>query len=354
MTSEAPWWALSDIAAEAREALPAATWDHLMTGAEDEASQALAREAFERWVLVPRVLRRVACAELDATLLGLELAAPLLVAPVGTHALFHADGERATVAGAARAGALPVISSMTSTPFAELAPGGAPWCIQLYPFEDRGLVREIADEAVSAGARAAVFTADVPVLGRRVRDRRRGFSSGVSAVPYLQRRLSGRGLASFWDGWSAGYGWDDVAALADALPVPLAVKGIVHPADAARAREAGVDAVWVSTHGGRQLDHAIAPLDALPAVAAAAAPLPVVLDGEIRSGADILKALALGATAVAVGRPAIWGLAARGEAGVAGVLTLLSDQLTNALLLLGVAAPAELTRGHLARRGELL
>ncbi|MDO8208883.1 alpha-hydroxy acid oxidase [Conexibacter sp. CPCC 206217] len=344
------WHTLADAGEAARAALSAADWDHLMTGAEEEASNRIARAAFERWSFLPRVLRSVPRPALATRLAGVELALPLLVAPVGTHALFHPDAEPATVAGAAAAGALPVISTMSSVAFATAGAGGAPWLIQLYPFEDRGLVREIAHEAIAAGARGAVLTADVPVLGRRVRDRRRGFRSGVDARPYLQQELSRRGLASFWEGWSAEYRWDDVAALAQELPVPLIVKGLLHPTDARLAHEAGAVAVWVSAHGGRQLDHAIAPLDALPAIAAELdGALPVVFDGEVRSGADVAKALALGADAVALGRPAIWGLAAAGGDGVTAVLELVAAQLESVAALVGVGAVGELGREHLHR-----
>jgi isopentenyl diphosphate isomerase/L-lactate dehydrogenase-like FMN-dependent dehydrogenase len=344
------WWSLTDAADAARAALDDRRWEHLATGAEEEASLRVARTALDRRAFSPRVLTGIEGPALATSVLGLDGAAPLLVAPVGTHALYHDAGEPATVGGAAAVGVPSVVSVMCSAPFAAIGAAASrsaiEWAIQLYPLRDRGLFRAIADEALAAGARAAVLTVDTPVLGRRVRDLRGGFLSGVDTRPYIQAELSRRGLASFWDAWSGIYRWDDVASLVDELPVPVALKGILDPADAVRAQEAGAAAVWVSAHGGRQLDWARAPLDALEAIAEQVT-VPLVLDGEIRSGADVAKALALGATAVAVGRPAIWGLAAAGADGVARVLRLLVDQLANVLALLGVARASELTPGHL-------
>jgi 4-hydroxymandelate oxidase len=346
------WWTLTDAADAARAALDERCWHHLMTAAEQEESIALARAAYGRYAFSPRVLAGHDGVRTAMSVLGMQAAAPIVLAPVGTHGLYHPDGERGTLSGAARAGAPAVVSVMTSVDFATVGATWPEWAIQLYPLRDEGLFRALADEAIEAGARAAVLTVDTPVLGRRVRDLRGGFLSGVSSRPYIQDELDRRGNRSFWEVWSGTYGWDDVAALAAELPVPVALKGILDPRDAARAHEAGASGVWVSAHGGRQLDSARPPLDALAEIAAAVPPsLELLVDGEIRSGADVAKALALGARAVAIGRPGIWGLAAGGADGVARVLELLRDQLENVLRLLGVADVDELSADHLVRVG---
>jgi 4-hydroxymandelate oxidase len=284
---------------------------------------------------------------LATTVLGMPAAAPLCTCPVGTQTMFHPDGERATAAGA-RARSLPaVIGCMTSVPFADVSAVTDRWAVQIYPFADRTITHEIMFAALEAGASAVVYTADVPVSGRRLRDQRNGFTGLVDARPHpVSPKLEG---ADLWAAWTPTYTWDDIGALVAAAGVPFGIKGVLHPDDAARAVDAGVQTVWVSSHGGRQLDDAIAPLDALPRIAdAVGGAAEIVIDGSPVSGADVAKALALGADVVAIGRAAMWGLAAAGAAGVARVLELLVAQLENVLLLMGLEDPHALTRADVA------
>lgn len=341
-----------DAAEAARAALDERSWHHLMTGAEEESAIELARASFRRYAFSPRVLVGSPEVGTATTILGMRAAAPILLAPVGTHGLYHPGGERETLAGARAAEAPAVVSVMSSVDFATVGATWSEWAIQLYPLRDQGLFRSIVDEALAAGARAAVVTVDTPVLGRRVRDLRGGFVSGVNSRPYIQDQLDRLGKASFWEVWSPTFGWDDVAELIAELPIPVALKGVLDPSDVSLAQEAGAAAVWISAHGGRQLDSVRPPLDALADIAQSVpSTLELILDGEIRSGADVAKALALGARSVAIGRPGIWGLAAGGADGVARVLGLLHVQLANVVALLGVADVAELSPACLVRVG---
>lgn len=341
------WRDLDDARLSARHVLNATQWDFLMGGSEREGAIRNARTAYVERALIPRVLTGAAQVALTTTVLGMPAAAPFCACPVGTQTMFHPDGERGTAAGA-RARSLPaVIGCMASVPFADVSAATDRWAIQIYPFADRTITHEIMLAALEAGASAVVYTADVPVPGRRLRDQRNGFAGLVDARPHsASSKLDG---ADIWAAWTPTYTWDDIAALIAAARVPFGVKGVLHPDDAIRAVEAGVHTVWVSSHGGRQLDDAIAPLDALPRIAdAVAGAAEIVIDGSLLSGADAAKALALGADAVAVGRAAMWGLAAAGAEGVARVFELLTAQLENVLLLMGLDDPRRLTRTDLA------
>ena len=280
---------------------------------------------------------------------------PVLVAPTAYQRLMHPDGEAAMARGAAAAGTVMCLSTLSSTRPAELAaaaPDGRHW-FQLYWSVDREFVRAVLDEAVESRFAAVVLTVDLPVTGRRERDLRTAFEIPPdlpmpNVSPALPRpKNPGLGLGPVVD---KALTWRDLEWLRDACPLPLAVKGILTEEDALLACEHGADAVVVSNHGGRQLDGVPASLDALPAVVeAVSGRAEVYVDGGVRRGTDVAKAIALGARAVLVGRAALYGLAVDGENGVRAVLELMRAELEAALALLGCPTPEEITRAHVAR-----
>jgi len=343
---------LDEFEAIARETLPAMTYDFIAGGAEDERTVAGNRAAFARRVLRNRVLVDVEGRDMRTRLLGFELAHPILLAPTALHRLAHPDGELATAQGAAAAGALYTVSTATSTPLDEIqraAPQGPRW-FQLYHLGDRGATEELIRLAVATGHRAIVLTVDVPLLGRRERDLRNVFTlpDGIAMVHAHEPAWSpsGEDRARAWASpiASRSLTWDDLTWIrAAGGGVPLLLKGIVRGDDAARAVSLGIDGIWVSNHGGRQLDGAIATLDALADVATAVSgQCAIVVDGGVRRGTDVIKALALGADAVAIGRPQLFGLAAGGAAGVQRVVELLRAELDLAMALVGAASLAGL------------
>ena len=344
---------LDEFEAVARETLPTMTYDFIAGGAEDERTVAGNRAAFARRVLRNRALVDVETRDLRTRLLGLELPHPILLAPTALHRLAHPDGEAATARGAAAAGALYTVSTATSTPLEEIrqaAPHGPRW-FQLYHLGDRAATEELIRLAVATGHRAIVLTVDVPLLGRRERDLRNAFTlpPGVGMAhayePAWAPPADDRSRAWASPIASANLTWDDLAWIrAAAGRLPLLLKGIVRGDDAKHAVDLGVDGLWVSNHGGRQLDGAIATLDALADVRAAVGDAcAIVLDGGIRRGTDAIKALALGADAVAIGRPQMYGLAAGGADGVQRVVELLRAELDLAMALVGAASLDALT-----------
>ena len=284
-------------------------------------------------------------------MLGTEVSVPVLVAPVGFQTLLHPDGELATARAAMRIGTVMCVSTVSEAAPAEVAaaaPGARLW-FQLYCLRDRPLTAALVDQARAAGFEAIVVTVDGPVIGRRERAVRAGFRLPetfrvrATALPGRPRALTAADLAELVD---PSLTWREIDRLSSGAGLPLVLKGILTAEDASLACEHGAAAVVVSNHGGRQLDAAPASLDALPEVVAAVdGRIPVLLDGGVRRGADVLVALALGAQAVLVGRPAMWGLADGGEAGVERVLGLLRDELDHALALCGCTAPADATPG---------
>jgi isopentenyl diphosphate isomerase/L-lactate dehydrogenase-like FMN-dependent dehydrogenase len=327
-------------------------------------------EAFRRWRIVPRMLRDVSARDLSTTVLGTELPAPLGLAPIGTQAIVHDDAEPG-VARAASAVGLPMavstVSSVTLEEIAAAAPG--PKWFQLYWPVNRELAASFLDRAEAAGYRAIVVTLDTFLPGWKPRDLTgawQPFLQGIGTANYTSdpvfRELLDKppdedpqaAVGHFVMQFSnPRLTWDDLAFLRSRTTLPIALKGILHPDDARAAAEHGVDAVVVSNHGGRQVDGAIASLDALPPIVdAVGGELEVLLDSGVRSGADIVKGLALGADAVLVGRPYLWGLAADGEAGVLAVLRGLLAELDLTIGLTGHTRPAELTPGLLHRDAE--
>ncbi|ALO13231.1 Putative hydroxymandelate oxidase [Streptomyces venezuelae] len=346
----------ADAEALAAGVLPAGVERFVTGGAGSEITLAANRAAFDRLHLVPRVLADVSATSTTATLLADPAALPLAVAPMAYQRAVHPDGELAAARAAFTAGVPFTACTFSSTPVEDIAATGATVWFQLYWLRDRGLTKELLARAEAAGARALMLTVDTPYMGRRQADMRGAFTlpEGVSAV-HFERGRDGvpRGAR---DGVSAiaaqtagvvdpSLSWSDLDWLRDHTRLPLVLKGVLDPADADRAAAHGVDGIVVSNHGGRQLDGALPALDALPAVVdAVAGRSRILLDSGVRTGTDILKALALGASGVLVGRPVLWGLAAGGEAGVTRVLTLLREELENALALAGCPDPASAAR----------
>ncbi|HEU5009434.1 MAG TPA: alpha-hydroxy acid oxidase, partial [Gaiellaceae bacterium] len=277
---------------------------------------------------------------------------PVLVAPMAFHQIAHEEGELATAKGAAAAGTLMCVSTVaTATPrdIAEAAPGAPRW-LQIYVFQDRGVSDGVIEQALEAGFSALVLTADLPVYGIRHREARTGFEAPEDDVPAIvaARERGGEKEEHHSLGLlESGLEWNYVAELVERWKVPVLVKGLVTAEDAVLACEHGASGVVVSNHGGRQLDGAIASLEALPEVVAAVGDrAEVYLDGGVRRGSDVAMALALGARAVLVGRPAMYGLALGGAKGVEQVLEILREETENALALLGCRSPAEVTAAH--------
>ncbi|MGY1691786.1 alpha-hydroxy acid oxidase [Geodermatophilus sp. SYSU D01105] len=324
---------LAALEARARELLPADVADYYAGGAEGEVTLREAPAAWRSWRLRPRVLRGPTAVSLATTLLGSEVATPVGVAPWAYQAMASPEGERGTAEGAAAAGVLMTVSTSASTGLAEVAAAApdAPKWFQLYRVHSPAHTDDLARRARAAGYRALVLTADMPVYGRRLRDLRAAFA--LPADHPLPNR-PGTGDPADVPVWT----FDDIGRFADLSGLPVVVKGVLRGDDAARCVAAGAAAVWVSTHGGRQADPVVASAHALPEVVeAVGGEAEVYVDGGIRAGSDVLTALALGARAVFVGRPAVWGLATGGAAGVARVLAGLSAELAHTMALCGVA-----------------
>jgi 4-hydroxymandelate oxidase len=336
-----PYVTVDDYERPAREALDPAVYDFIAGGAGDEWTLDRNRRDFARWRLRPRTLRGVEAPDSSSRLLGSPLAMPVMVAPWAYQTLAHPQGEIATARAAAASGAVMVVSSTAYERLEEIAAaGGSPWW-QVYVHRDRSFTAELLARAAAAGYRAVCWTVDLPVIGLRHRDTRHRFEppGGLDPVdrPY-----------------DPSITWDDLAWLRSCAPdLPLVVKGLLTAEDAELAVQAGADGIVVSNHGGRQLDFAPAAVVALPEVVAqVAGRVPVLVDGGIRTGVDVFKALALGAAAVMVGRPAAWGLAAGGEAGVAGVLGILREELDNVMTLSGCRSVAEIDETFIAPVGR--
>jgi isopentenyl diphosphate isomerase/L-lactate dehydrogenase-like FMN-dependent dehydrogenase len=337
----------------AEEALDPGAHSYFTGGAGDEWTLRRNEEAFRRLVLRPRVLVDVGHVRAEVEVLGHELSMPVLVAPTAMMRVAHPDGEPGAARAAADAGTVYTLSTLaTAAPaeIAEAAPDGTRW-FQLYCFRDRGLNLSVIDDVVEAGFSAIVLTVDVPYLGRREAGIRTGFVIPEGTVIPAYAAIAGNAgaptPAEVIGMLDPSLTWRDVEQLAEASPVPVLLKGILTPEDARLAIDHGAAGVIVSNHGGRQLDGVPASLEALPGVVEAVGDAaPVLVDGGIRRGTDVVKALALGASATLVGQPIVWGLAARGEEGVRHVLELLRDELRLALALVGCPTPADVTSAH--------
>ncbi|GMU02185.1 hypothetical protein KH5H1_63050 [Corallococcus caeni] len=348
---------------QARARLPADVFDYVFGGSDDECSLRDSRRAFDAWWLRPGVLVDVARCDTSVELLGTRLSHPLGVAPMAYQALAHPDGEVATARAAGALGGLMVVSTMASRTLEDVAAAATgPLWFQVYCFRERAVTTALIRRAEAAGYQALVLTVDAPRLGRRMRDLRSGFGlpahvraanfdAGVNAA--LGARASGEsGIASHASrDFDPSLTWEAVEWVRSVSKLPVLLKGVLTAEDTARAVAAGVDGVIVSNHGGRQLDGAIPPLEALPEVVATAkGRCEVLMDGGIRRGTDVLKALALGAKAVLVGRPVYWGLATGGEEGVGHLLSLLREELELALALAGRPSLPSLDASVLRRR----
>jgi isopentenyl diphosphate isomerase/L-lactate dehydrogenase-like FMN-dependent dehydrogenase len=344
---------LDDAERLAEQAVPPDAWGYIAGGAGDERTLRWNREAFSRCRLRPRVLVDVSSVTTETTVLGTPVSMPALVAPMAFQQIAHEEHELATARGAEGAGTVMCLSTVaTATPaqVAEAAPGASRW-LQIYVFRDRDVSDAVIEEALEAGFSALVLTADLPVYGIRHRETRAGFAAPESDVPAIVAARA-RGAA---DGdhvlhvLESGLEWDYVTELRERWGVPVVVKGLVTAEDARLACEHGAAAVVVSNHGGRQLDGAIASLEALPEVVEAVdGRAEVYLDGGVRRGTDVVTALALGARAVLVGRPVMYGLAFGGAKGVEQVLGILREETENALALLGCRSPMDVTRAHVS------
>jgi 4-hydroxymandelate oxidase len=348
----------------ARRALSPMAFDYIAGGSGDEETLRANRDAFGRWRLVPRVLRGVGLPDLSTTVLGQQIALPVLFAPVAFHRLAHDEGEKASAGAAKRAGTIFIAGTSSTYPLEEVAPHAGLWWFQLYMYKDRELTRHLVQRAEAAGADALVVTVDTPLLGRREADERNRFAlpDGMTFANFLgtdvasmSGRSEGSGLSAYFSSnLNTTLTWADLDWLASITTLPLIPKGIVHPDDARLAIEHGARAIVVSNHGGRQLDSAIASLDTLPAVVeAVAGRVEVLLDGGVRRGTDVIKALALRARAVMIGRPYIWGLAVGGEEGAYRVIEMLRAELSLDLTLCGCASVSEVERGLVTPAGRV-
>jgi L-lactate dehydrogenase (cytochrome)/(S)-mandelate dehydrogenase len=360
----------------ARRRLPQAVFDFADGGAEDELTLRRNESAFQRYALLPRPLQGAHLRDQSVILFGQTLPSPLLIGPTGLAGLFWPRGEIAAAQAAAAASTVYCLSHGSVCSIEELAAvhRGVRW-MQVFIYRDRGFTRELTQRARDAGFQALVLTIDNQLLGKRERDLANGFS-----IPPRFTLPQWLGMASKWRwAWSMrdelrtltfgnyvragsseslatlagrmgslldpGMQWDDVAQLRAHWPGPLLLKGVLHPAEARRALEIGIDGLIVSNHGGRQLDGASSSLEALPAIVDAVhGRVPVLLDGGIRRGADVVKAIALGAHAVLVARPQLWGLAVAGQDGVAQVLEIYRSEIDRVLGLLGAESLGALRR----------
>jgi 4-hydroxymandelate oxidase len=339
--------------------LPQPTWDYYRSGADDERTLGANRQAFAACALRPRALVDVSQRSMSLELFGKALALPVLLAPTAFQRLAHADGELGAARAARAIGTAMVLSTLSTTPVEDVAREAAALFFQLYVYKDRGATLGLVERAREAGCVALVLTVDAPMLGRRERDVRNGFTLPPELTianlvaknsQSLPAQASSSGLAQYFHAQiDPAVDERTLEWLCDCAKLPVIVKGIVRADDARRAVEHGAAGIVVSNHGGRQLDTAIATLRALPEVAAAVGgEVPVLLDGGVRRGTDVIKALALGARAVLIGRPILWGLAVGGEAGVRDVLSLLGAELDLALALCGCRSLAEVSRDLIA------
>ena len=341
----------------ARDHLDPMLYDYIAGGAADEWTLAENRVAWSRFQLLPRMLRGVSDRSLATTVLGQDVSMPVLVPPMGFQGLCHADAERATARATAAEGTIFCASTVSNESLESIAEAcdGPRW-FQLYVYRDKEITRGLVDRAVAAGYSALCLTVDTPLAGARERDRRNslrmpahlalGNFPAAHTAEHHQGHGAGSALAQYIAArWDPGLTWEDVAWLRSVSPLPVVVKGVLAPADAVLAIEHGAAAVIVSNHGGRQRDSAPAGATMLAPVAdAVQGRAEVLVDGGIRRGSDVLKALALGARAVLVGRPVLWGLTLDGVDGVRAVLQHLRVELDLAMALAGCRTVADVNR----------
>lgn len=339
---------LHDYEQAARERLPQMVFDYYFGGAEDETTVRDNRLGWQALKLRPRVLVDVAKRELSTRVLGQRIAFPVMTAPCAFNSLAHPDGERAVARATTAAGIMQVVSTAGTHSLEEVAaaaPNGMRW-FQLYCYRDRDVTKGLVERAVAAGYKALCLTVDAPLVGRRDRDTRNSFGlpPGMTwknleqvGLDHMDATGEGSALVKYIaDIWDASLTWESVEWLRKLSPLPLAIKGVLTAEDARRAVDHGVDAIVVSNHGGRQLDGTPPSSEALAEVADAVhGRVELLVDGGIRRGSDVVKALALGARAVLIGRPYLWALATDGQAGVERMLELLRDEIDLCMALAG-------------------
>ncbi|MEU1546787.1 alpha-hydroxy acid oxidase [Nocardia sp. NPDC005745] len=338
---------LADFADRAQKTMSAATWDFVSGGSGTERSLAANRNAFDNLFLIPRMLRDVSQISTATRLAGTSASLPVAIAPMAYHSLVHPEGELATARAAKVAGVPFTVAMLSGTPIEQISESGADLWFQLYWLRDRGATAELLRRAEAAGCRAIVLTVDVPRLGRRLRDHRNGFAlpgnvyaahfRGDAAVGAQRSSTGGSAVATHTtEMFDPALDWSDVEWLRQRTELPIVVKGILAREDAAMAVRSGADAIVLSNHGGRQLDGAVPGITVLPEVRAAVGDdVELLVDGSVRTGTDVLKALASGADGVLLGRPILHGLAVSGEAGVGAVLALLREEFETDLALSG-------------------
>lgn len=375
---------IADLRAVARRRIPRPMFDYLDGGADDEVALARNSSAFGHWQLLHRTLVDVAEVDMTTTVMGERIAWPVVLAPTGMTRLFHHEGELAVARAAAAAGTVYSLSSMSTFPIEVVgAHTSGPKWFQIYVWRDRSILRDLIARCKAAGYRGLMLTVDVPTFGKRERDYRNGMTVPPRLTPasvldivrhpywlwhYLTSpkltlaNVEGRApqhtgalstLTTYVNSlFDPSVTWEDLAWMIEEWGGPFAVKGIIHPDDAARAAALGVSAVIVSNHGGRQLDHAASPIEMLPEIVAAVeGRAEVVLDGGVRRGTDVLKALALGARACMIGRAYLYGVAAGGEPGVRRALDILQDEVKRGMQLVGCRSLAEIGP-HCLRRAH--
>ncbi len=352
---------ISEFEGLARERMTQQAFDYVSGGADDEVSLRENRTAFERLALLPRVLIDVSSVDTSTLVLNQNISFPVMLAPTAFQTLAHADGELATARGTAAAGTIMIVSTMASHRLEDVAAAASgPKWFQLYCHKERSVTQELVTRAEANGYQAICVTVDVPRLGRRERDFRNQFTLPSDVVPGNFEGvadLAGIDPSEYGSHLTAHIAsllddsltWDDISWLKSITSLPLILKGILTSKDAKLAADAGVAGIVVSNHGGRQLDGVVTAIDVLPDIVSAVGDrVEVLMDGGIRRGTDVVKALALGAQAVLLGRPYLWGLAADGEAGVTKVLQMLHDEVELALALCGcpniAAVSSELVR----------
>lgn len=356
---------IEDWEKKAREVLPDGPFDYVAGGSGAEETLVENRTAFSRWAIIPRMMRDVTNRTLGISLYNQALRTPIFLAPVGMQTISHPDGELASAKAAAAAGVPFVASTVSAHSLEQIAEvmGDAYRWFQLYWSNDREVSASMVRRAEKSGYSAIVLTVDTVMLGWKRRDFRNGYSplrEGRGLVNYLTDPVFCSRLPEVTPEnaveevlkniYHPALNWNDIAFLREHTRLPILVKGILHPDDARLALEHGVDGIIVSNHGGRQMDGAISTLDALPAIAeVVAGKIPVLLDSGVRTGADVVKAIALGANAILIGRPFLYGLAVAGEQGVASVLDTLIHEFDVAMALSGSNSVADLNRSILAR-----
>lgn len=348
------FFSLREMEREAQRQLDPAVYDYFAGGADDEITVRANMAAFASIGLLPRVLRGAGPAKLETAILGHQISMPIVIGPTAFHKLAHPAGERATGSAAAAAGTIMIVSMASTVAIEEVAAaarstagGKSSLWFQIYIQPDRDFTECLVRRAEAAGCSAVVVTVDSPTFGGRSRDLRNGFHDLPSGMccENLRESVNGVGLGKVRPiVFSPDLSWNDIEWLRQMTELKIVLKGIVHPEDAKLAVRHGADAVLVSNHGGRQLDTVPATINLLHAIADVVdGRIPLLLDGGIRRGTDVLKALALGADAVVIGRPVLWGLALAGKAGVEQVLEMLRSELDRAMTLCGCSSVRDLT-----------